>query len=149
MECLAMANWGVQLVIGKLLTDEEFRRRFERRPRECLLALRARGFDVSDQQMSALAEVDSREWNRMAARVNRRLHIKPPLGDGEDRPALPPLTEREQRVLRGVFEGLTNKQIGAECGATEGAVKAIIQQLFRKARVRSRAQLVRVAIGVR
>jgi DNA-binding NarL/FixJ family response regulator len=58
----------------------------------------------------------------------------------------PQLTEREQDVLQGVFEGLANKEIGARLGVSENAVKATIQQLFRKTHVRTRSQLVRVAL---
>lgn len=56
------------------------------------------------------------------------------------------LTEREQEVLRGLFEGLTNKEIAAQLGVSESAVKATLQQLFQKTRVRTRSQLVRIAL---
>jgi DNA-binding NarL/FixJ family response regulator len=56
------------------------------------------------------------------------------------------LTEREQRVLRGIFEGLTNKEIAGQLGVSEGAVKATLQQLFQKTHVRTRSQLVRIAL---
>jgi DNA-binding NarL/FixJ family response regulator len=56
------------------------------------------------------------------------------------------LTEREQQVLRGIFEGLTNKEIAARLGVSESAVKATLQQLFQKTRVRTRSQLVRIAL---
>ena len=56
------------------------------------------------------------------------------------------LTPREREVLRGVFKGKSNKEIGNDLGASESMVKAIVQQLFRKADVRSRGQLVRAAI---
>jgi DNA-binding NarL/FixJ family response regulator len=56
------------------------------------------------------------------------------------------LTEREQRVLQGIFEGLTNKEIAGELGVSEGAIKATLQQLFQKTRVRTRSQLVRIAL---
>jgi DNA-binding NarL/FixJ family response regulator len=56
------------------------------------------------------------------------------------------LTEREHQVLRGIFEGLTNKEIGAQLGVTDGAVKATLQQLFQKTGVRTRSQLVRIAL---
>ena len=56
------------------------------------------------------------------------------------------LTEREREVLAWVFEGLSNKQIGARLDSSETAVKAIMQQLFGKTGVRSRGQLVRVAL---
>jgi two-component system nitrate/nitrite response regulator NarL len=57
-----------------------------------------------------------------------------------------PLTARERQVLRGVFSGLSNKEIATELGISVSLVKAFVQQLFRKAQVRSRAQLVRAAI---
>lgn len=56
------------------------------------------------------------------------------------------LTEREKRVLRGVCEGLTNRKIGDHMGVSEGTVKAALQQLFQKTGVRTRSQLVRVAL---
>jgi DNA-binding NarL/FixJ family response regulator len=56
------------------------------------------------------------------------------------------LTNREQQVLQGLFEGLTNKEIAAQLGVSESAVKATLQQLFQKTRVRTRSQLVRIAL---
>jgi len=56
------------------------------------------------------------------------------------------LTTREQQVIRGVFEGLTNKEIASQLDATESAVKSTLQQLFQKTNVRTRSQLVRVAL---
>jgi len=56
------------------------------------------------------------------------------------------LNKREQAVLKGVFEGLTNKEIAAELDISESYVKAVLQQLFAKTGVRTRSQLVRVAL---
>jgi two-component system, NarL family, nitrate/nitrite response regulator NarL len=56
------------------------------------------------------------------------------------------LTERDRRVLQGVFEGLGNKEIGARLDLSESAVKTTLQQLFRKTNVRTRSQLVRIAL---
>ena len=56
------------------------------------------------------------------------------------------LTPRERAVLRGVFEGLANKEIASGLQLSEGSVKAVLQQLFAKTGVRSRAQLVRIAL---
>jgi DNA-binding NarL/FixJ family response regulator len=56
------------------------------------------------------------------------------------------LTEREQRVLQGVFEGLGNKEISGRIGVSVSAVKATLQQLFHKTGVRTRSQLVRIAL---
>jgi two-component system nitrate/nitrite response regulator NarL len=55
-------------------------------------------------------------------------------------------TERERSVLRGVFEGLSNKEIGARLEISESSVKAALQQLFHKTGVRTRSQLVRIAL---
>lgn len=55
-------------------------------------------------------------------------------------------TERERRVLSSVFEGLANKQIGDRLEISESAVKACLQQLFAKTGVRTRSQLVRIAL---
>jgi DNA-binding NarL/FixJ family response regulator len=57
-----------------------------------------------------------------------------------------PFTERETQVLRGVFEGLSNKEIGARLNISESSVKAALQQLFQKTGVRTRSQLVRIAL---
>jgi two-component system nitrate/nitrite response regulator NarL len=58
----------------------------------------------------------------------------------------PKLTERERQVLFFVFEGLANKQIADRLQISETAVKASLQQLFAKTGVRTRSQLVRVAL---
>jgi DNA-binding NarL/FixJ family response regulator len=64
----------------------------------------------------------------------------------EGRPRGTNLTEREQQVLRGVFEGLTNKEIAAHVGVSEASVKSALQQLFSKTGARTRTQLVRIAL---
>jgi two-component system, NarL family, nitrate/nitrite response regulator NarL len=56
------------------------------------------------------------------------------------------LTERERQVLSFVFEGLANKQIADRLHVSETAVKGSLQQLFAKTGVRTRSQLVRVAL---
>jgi two-component system, NarL family, nitrate/nitrite response regulator NarL len=62
-------------------------------------------------------------------------------GGGDER-----FTERERRVLSYVFEGLANKEIAGRIGTSESAVKATLQQLFGKTGVRTRSQLVRIAL---
>jgi len=59
------------------------------------------------------------------------------------------LTARERYVLQGVFEGLTNKEIAAQLQVSEGSIKAVMQQLFDKTGVRTRSQLVRIALEKR
>ena len=53
---------------------------------------------------------------------------------------------REQSVLDEIFSGLTNKEIAVKLAISEGYVKAVLQQLFAKTGVRTRSQLVRIAL---
>ena len=57
-----------------------------------------------------------------------------------------PLTSRQSDVLRGIMDGLTNKELARNLKASESSIKAVIQELFHKAGVRTRSQLVRIAI---
>jgi DNA-binding NarL/FixJ family response regulator len=57
-----------------------------------------------------------------------------------------PNSIREQAVMSCIFEGLTNREIASQLNISERSVKTLIQQLFDKAGVRTRAQLVRVAL---
>jgi DNA-binding NarL/FixJ family response regulator len=56
------------------------------------------------------------------------------------------LTPRERKVLRCVFEGLTNKEMAYDLGVSQSSIKATLQNLFDKMGVRTRGQLVRIAI---
>lgn len=56
------------------------------------------------------------------------------------------LTPRELDALRLVVQGLANKEIAAKLEISESAVKNTLQQLFTKCGVRTRSQLVRVAL---
>jgi two-component system, NarL family, nitrate/nitrite response regulator NarL len=58
----------------------------------------------------------------------------------------PKLTNRERDLLRYILEGMTNREIGHQLGISEGAVKASLRLLFEKVDVRTRAQLVKVAL---
>lgn len=64
----------------------------------------------------------------------------------EELPHTRKLTDRERQVLAGVFEGLANKQIADRLQVSENSVKATLQQLFQKTGVRTRSQLVRIAL---
>jgi len=56
------------------------------------------------------------------------------------------LSDRQQRVLLGILEGLTNGKIAGNLGVSEGAVKVTMQQLFLKTGVRKRSRLVRAVL---
>jgi two-component system nitrate/nitrite response regulator NarL len=58
----------------------------------------------------------------------------------------PALTSRDRTLLRFILEGLTSKAIGQQLEVSEGTVKASLRQLFDKLGVRTRAQLVKVAL---
>jgi two-component system, NarL family, nitrate/nitrite response regulator NarL len=55
-----------------------------------------------------------------------------------------PLTMRQFKALRGILDGLGNKEIAEKMNMSVSSVKAIVQELFSKAGVRTRSQLVRV-----
>jgi DNA-binding NarL/FixJ family response regulator len=67
-------------------------------------------------------------------------------GRTEEHRTAQPLNARERAVLKGVFEGLTNKEIAGRLQISESSVKAVMQQLFYKTGVRTRSQLVRIAL---
>ncbi len=58
----------------------------------------------------------------------------------------PRFNERQRKVLRFILEGLSNKAIAGRLQISESYVKALIQSLFKKTGVRTRGQLVRVAL---
>jgi two-component system nitrate/nitrite response regulator NarL len=58
----------------------------------------------------------------------------------------PEFNDRQRSVLRFVLEGLSNKEIAWKLQISESYVKAILQGLFEKTGVRTRGQLVRVAL---
>jgi DNA-binding CsgD family transcriptional regulator/DNA-binding winged helix-turn-helix (wHTH) protein len=55
-------------------------------------------------------------------------------------------TDKQRTVLAHVSNGWTNLQIARDMKCTEAAIKAVVQELFRKLQVRKRGQIVRVAI---
>jgi PAS domain S-box-containing protein len=66
-----------------------------------------------------------------------------PSAEGSERAGL---NSRETEVLRLLVQGLANKEIAARMAISESTVKNTLQQLFAKTAVRTRAQLVRVAL---
>src|ERR1700744_1800911 len=56
------------------------------------------------------------------------------------------LTERDRTVLRGILQGWTNRQIAGKLEISEGAVKASVRHVCEKLNVRTRSQLVKVAL---
>jgi len=68
-----MSQKTVQLVIGRLLTDEDLRDRFVEQPLETLTALRNQGFELTGDEIEALVQTDAGVWPSMARRIHPRL----------------------------------------------------------------------------
>jgi len=64
---------SIELVIGRLTTDEEFRRRFSEDPHEVLAELLAWGTHLTPVEMAALVATDLTLWDRIAERIDPRL----------------------------------------------------------------------------
>jgi PAS domain S-box-containing protein len=81
------------------------------------------------------------------ADVTEEQTAPPGSGSGTaDQKERPSLSSRELEVLRLVVQGLANKEIASRMDLSESAVKNTLQQLFGKTEVRTRSQLVRVAL---
>jgi DNA-binding NarL/FixJ family response regulator len=98
------------------------------------------------QEIAVLVETDPQLWSNLAKRIDPRLQNGPATFEREGPNARYRLTEQQRRVLDGICEGLRNKEVAAQIGLSEGAVKATLQQLFRKTSARTRVQLVRIAL---
>ena len=116
---------------------------------DCTQALKLGASGIFEKRDSPLALAQAiRIVSAGGTWLNRSLvqTIMRPVDQPESNKAERPLTERERQVLQGVYEGLTNKEIAQQLSASESAVKSVLQQLFAKCGVRTRSQLVRVAL---
>ena len=68
-----MSQKTVQLVIGRLLTDEDLRLRFVERSLETLRELREQGYEMTADEIDALVRTDPAAWPSMARRIHPRL----------------------------------------------------------------------------
>ena len=68
-----MAQKTVQIIIGRILTDEELRRKFLVAPVETLSAFRESGLDLSDAEIDALTNTDRELWKSGADWIDSRL----------------------------------------------------------------------------
>jgi hypothetical protein len=70
---VTLAQRIVEMLIGRLMTDEQFRATFLARPEATLLDLGARGFELSRTEIAALVETDPGMWGDAAERLDPRL----------------------------------------------------------------------------
>ena len=100
----------------------------------------ARGYLVKDASREELVAMVTQALHDAAAR-------QVPRPRPESGAVVPPLTERELQVLRGMGRGRSNAEIGKELYLSEDTVKTHARRLFRKLGAADRAQA--VAMGFR
>lgn len=102
---------------------------------------------LADVWCSTHQEGPSRKLTAIIADVTEKTVVEagsnPPCEGQHERAGL---SGRETDVLRFLVEGLANKEIAARMDISPSVVKYTLQQLFAKTAVRTRAQLVKVAL---
>jgi two-component system, NarL family, nitrate/nitrite response regulator NarL len=128
---------GRVLIVTAWVSDTEAKR---------LLRQGVAGIFSKDSHLDALAE-SIRLIQAGETWLDRRYRNLTAADSAAEQPSSGPrFNERQRKVLRFVLEGLSNKVIAAQLHISESYVKALIQSLFRKTGVRTRGQLVRVAL---
>ncbi len=87
-----MSQKCVEMIFGKLATDEELRRRFEEDPLGTLAVLAERGFELTRAECEALAATKADLFTRLCETIDPRLQ-KASLSPDRPAPA-PPAGER-------------------------------------------------------
>jgi two-component system, NarL family, nitrate/nitrite response regulator NarL len=127
---------GRVLVVSAWVSDNEARR---------LIRQGVNGIFLKQGELSELADVirtiaaGGTWFDRSFAAIGEDPAASP-------QAAPPTFNDRQRKVLRFVLEGLSNKEIAWRLQISESYVKAILQSLFQKTGVRTRGQLVRVAV---
>jgi hypothetical protein len=70
---LGMTHRNVETLIGRLMTDSLFRRRFLENPRQVLTEFREHGFELTTVENDALAGMDTVAMKAFAEAVDRRI----------------------------------------------------------------------------
>jgi hypothetical protein len=63
----------IELLIGRLITDEEFRSEFLKDPEKTLIELNDHGLELSRTEVAALLNTDATLWGRTADAIDPRL----------------------------------------------------------------------------
>ncbi len=72
-EVVTVAHRTIEMLIGRLITDEEFRTQFLRDPEQTLTELNDLGLVLSRTEVSALIGTDPALWARTADAIDPRL----------------------------------------------------------------------------
>ena len=68
-----MAQRNVEVLIGRLITDEAFRAKFIRDPAAALTQFIERGYELTPLEVAALEATDPGLWTRTAEQIDPRL----------------------------------------------------------------------------
>ena len=79
-----MAQRSVEIVIGRLITDEAFRTAFFHDPVRALARFVESGYDLTAVEVAALGATDAGVWAQAAEAIDPRLQ-KVSFGDGSHR----------------------------------------------------------------
>jgi DNA-binding NarL/FixJ family response regulator len=112
---------------------------------QAMTAIRAGAYGVVFKRFAAETLKDA-----IRAAANEQTWMPPPVQSrlaGELRePGREPLTAREREIVRHVAQGLRNAEVGKRLFITEETVKAHLNNIFQKLRVRDRVQLTLYAL---
>jgi PAS domain S-box-containing protein len=100
---------------------------------------------TADVWFSTYKEGSSPKLAAIIGDITEDAPATPGTGAPDDRDRIS-LSHRELDALRLLVQGLSNKEIAAKLEISESGVKNTLQQLFTKTGVRTRSQLVRVAM---
>ena len=68
-----MTQLSIEMVIGRLVTDEEFRRAFRADPHQAIAGLLKTGMHLTRAEIAALVSMDSAVWAQVSDLVDPRL----------------------------------------------------------------------------
>jgi len=68
-----LAQRIIEMLIGRLITDEQFRSEFLSNPEKTLARLRDQGLELSRTEIAALVNTDPTLWARTADAIDPRL----------------------------------------------------------------------------
>jgi hypothetical protein len=72
-EVVTVAQRIIEMLIGRLITDEDFRTEFLQNPEKTLISLTEHGLELSRTEVAALVSTDPTLWARAADAIDPRL----------------------------------------------------------------------------